>query len=370
MSGELASYAVKQSSSKSRLVNEKRHPYRGGFERDRDRIIHSSAFRRLEGKTQVFTPGLNDHYRTRLTHSIEVAQIGRTIARALKLNEDLTEAICLGHDLGHSPFGHLGESVLSEIMKGHGGFEHNRQTLRVVEFLEKPYADFAGLNLMYETRLGFAKHQSPYDSPACPTAKFNEKVCSLEGQIADVADRIAYNCHDLEDGLRARILTESQIKALEICNEAIEKSNVDMIDDIFVKRNRIAKTIINILVSDLLTTSSKAIKAAGIYGVDDVYRFGRSVIGISNASEGKLKRLEKFLYDNLYMHENIRDGIEKVSGWLGELFDRFVKTPELMPKYYQNFIDENGIHRSVCDYISGMTDRYCLNLLDVKSEYS
>ncbi|MCK5001334.1 MAG: dNTP triphosphohydrolase, partial [Anaerohalosphaera sp.] len=196
MNSPLAAYALTAEQSRGRQYPTPPHPYRSHFQRDRDRVIHSQAFRRLEGKTQVFTPSMNDNYRNRLTHSIEVAQIGRTIARTLNLNEDLTEAICLAHDIGHSPFGHAGEHVLNKLMASHDGFEHNIQAMRLVDLLEHPYPDFAGLNLMYETRLGLAKHSSPYDSPE-QIASFPQKHCSLEGQIADIADRIAYNCHDL-----------------------------------------------------------------------------------------------------------------------------------------------------------------------------
>jgi dGTPase len=198
MSEGLRSYAVTEEVSLGRRFAEEAHPYRSAFERDRDRVIHCSAFRRLEGKTQVFTPGLDDTYRTRLTHSIEVAQIGRTIAKVLGLNESLTEAICLAHDLGHAPFGHAGEAALNALMAEHGGFEHNAQSLRIVDLLEHPYPQFMGLNLMYETRLGLAIHRSRYDQPQ--NYGFAEANCTLEGQVADLADRIAYNCHDLDDG--------------------------------------------------------------------------------------------------------------------------------------------------------------------------
>ncbi len=212
----LNNYAVTEQNTNGRSFAEKPHPYRSDFERDRDRVIHSSAFRRLEGKTQVFTPGLDDYYRTRLTHSIEVAQIGRTIAKELRLNEALTEAICLAHDIGHSPFGHAGEKTLNTLMKPFGGFEHNNQAVRIIDLLEHPYPDFMGLNLMYETRLGLAKHHSPFDNPN--DSKFTEINCSLEGQIADIADRIAYNCHDLEDGMRAGLIRPEQLD-IEIVNK-------------------------------------------------------------------------------------------------------------------------------------------------------
>ncbi len=227
MPDTIRSYAVTEASSKGRAFAEARHQYRSDFERDRDRIIHCSAFRRLEGKTQVFTPGLDDYYRTRLTHTIEVAQIGRTIAKALGLNEALTEAICLAHDLGHPPFGHAGEAALNELMADYGGFEHNAQTLRIVTLLEHPYPAFMGLNLMYETRLGLAKHKSRYDVPQ--EGVFAEANGTLEGQISDLADRIAYNCHDLEDGMKARLLHSEQMQHIEIFSrgEAADRRRAD-----------------------------------------------------------------------------------------------------------------------------------------------
>ena len=218
VSNGLNPFAVTEKTSRGRPVPQKRHAYRSDFERERDRIIHCSAFRRLEGKSQVFTPGLDDYYRTRLTHSIEVAQIGRTIAMGLGLNESLTEAICLAHDLGHSPFGHAGEKVLDDLMSEFGGFEHNRQSLRIVDLLEHPYPNFMGLNLMYETRLGLARHRSPYDE--VQAGSFDEQNCSLEGQVANVADRIAYNCHDLEDGMRAGLISQEMLKDVKIFTEA------------------------------------------------------------------------------------------------------------------------------------------------------
>ncbi len=359
----MGGYAVTESCSKGRFYDEPQHSYRKPFERDRDRIIHSSAFRRLEGKTQVFTPSLNDHYRTRLTHSIEVAQIGRTIARALNLNEDLTEAICLAHDLGHSPFGHAGENILDEIMKDHNGFEHNRQSLRIVEIIEKPYPDYTGLNLMYETRLGLAKHHSPFDNPESDTTKFEEPVPSLEGQIADLADRIAYNCHDLEDGMRSRIINLDQVKEIRLCRNAIEKVRVDKIEDIFIKRIRIAKAVIDHLVSDLIATSKSIIDGNNIQTVEDVYKSENYLIAISSRADEDLKQLETFLMNNFYMSEKLLPASDLAKKCLTVLFYYFRQRPEKMPKYFQAFIDKAGLERAVCDYVSGMTDRYCMDLI-------
>jgi dGTPase len=353
--------AVTEKNSRGRTFPENSHPYRSDFERDRDRIIHCSAFRRLEGKAQVFTPGLDDYYRTRLTHSIEVAQIGRTIAKELNLNESLTEAICLAHDLGHSPFGHAGEKVLDELMAGSGGFEHNRQSLRIVDLLEHPYPGFMGLNLMYETRLGLARHESPYDKTQDKT--FIEKHCSLEGQIADIADRIAYNCHDLEDGMRARLISFEQLKSVKIFAEAQNRINADSIEDYTIRRTRTAKAIIDKLVGNCLKASKKTLTQENPTTLEEIYTADTNLIMLPPESDAELAELEKFLLQNFYLHESLLETAEKVKGWLGRLFERFCKEPELMPGYFQRFIPQQGLQRAVCDYIAGMTDRFCLKIL-------
>jgi len=375
MSGELAGYAVTEKESHGRQFAEKPHPYRSDFERDRDRIIHCSAFRRLEGKTQVFTPGLDDYYRTRLTHSIEVAQIGRTIAKALRLNESLTEAICLAHDLGHPPFGHAGEKALNDLMadpcfcrgklvpaQAGSGFEHNQQTLRIVDLLEHPYPDFFGLNLMYETRLGLAKHRSTYDKTKDET--FGEANCSLEGQVADIADRIAYNCHDLEDAMRAGLISSEQLKNIEIFTETESRINAKAIKDRAIRRTRTAKAIIDKLVGDCIDTSKKTMAQANIKTVDDVYGKTEDLIVLAPASDAELAELEKFLLENFYQHETLAETTRKVKNWLEQLFESLCQKPELMPAYFQRFIPEQGLQRTVCDYIAGMTDRFCLKMLD------
>jgi dGTPase len=363
MSEELSSYAVIGKNSRGRSFTERPHTYRSDFERDRDRVIHCSAFRRLEGKSQVFTPGLDDYYRTRLTHSIEVAQIGRTIAKELCLNEALTEAICLAHDLGHSPFGHAGEKTLNDLMSQFGGFEHNRQTLRIVDLLEHPYPDFMGLNLMYETRLGLAKHQTPYDKSQNST--FNELNCSLEGQVADLADRIAYNCHDLEDGLRAGLIKDEQVKTVEIVQLTQESINAAAISDWTIRWTRTAKAIIDKLVSDCLETSKKALKTTNTKNLSDIYNSKENLIVLSEKSESLLKELEDFLLQNFYLHQSLIQTTEKIQIWLEQLFGMLCKKPELMPGYFQRFIKQHGLQRAVCDYIAGMTDRYALKTLGI-----
>jgi dGTPase len=361
MMDALHSLAVSDQTSRGRKFSEKPHPYRSDFERDRDRIIHCSAFRRLEGKTQVFTPGLDDYYRTRLTHSIEVAQIGRTIAKTLGLNESLTEAICLAHDLGHAPFGHAGEKVLNDLMAEFGGFEHNRQTLRIVELLEHPYPDFMGLNLMYETRLGLARHTGPYDVPYDDV--FAERNCSLEGQVANIADRIAYNCHDLEDGMRARMIETAQLKSVEIFAQAQGRIKAEMLKDRTIRRTRTAKAIIDKLVSDCIVTSTRKISQTDTATVNDVYDTSENRIALSADSAEQLMQLETFLMQNLYRHPSLMQTAKNIKDWLRRLFQRLCKEPELMPGYFQRFIPEEGLQRTVCDYIAGMTDRFCLKML-------
>ena len=362
MPEEFSPYAVTEQTSRGRTYPEKPHPYRSDFERDRDRIIHCSAFRRLEGKTQVFTKGLDDYYRTRLTHSIEVAQIGRTIAKSLRLNESLTEAICLAHDLGHPPFGHAGEKILNELMTEFGGFEHNRQTLRTVDLLEHPYPDFPGLNLTYETRLGLAKHKGPHDNPKDET--FSEPNCTLEGQIADIADRIAYNCHDLEDGLRAALIKNGPLKDMEIFVDAQDQINAPRIKDQAVRGTRTAKAIIDNLVGNCISTSNKTIAASGIKTAIDTCRRSENLIVLSTEKTVKLAELEKFLFQNLYMHESLMQTAGKVKTWLEQLFEKLSAKPHLMPEYFRQLAEKNSLPRTICDYIAGMTDRFCLKMLE------
>lgn len=360
MNNNQAGYAVNENNTKGRCYPVAAAKYRDDFDRDRDRVIHSTAFRRLEGKTQVFTPGLNDHYRTRLTHTIEVSQIGRTIARYLGVNESLTEAICLAHDLGHSPFGHGGEKVLNRIMQPFGGFEHNAQSLRVVEIIEDPYPDFQGLNLLYETRLGLARHESTYDKTT--DGRFPEKVCSIEGQIASIADRIAYNCHDFEDGLRLSggfTIDSPGLWELDIVAAAARQIEADRIKNRYVRNIRIAKAIINSLVIDVIETSAANIKACGIKNLDDVYN-SPVVVKLSEKAEKELVSLEKYLLENMYKSEYLQAVSNKVRAWLGNIMNTLFANPQLMPQYYLGFAQTYGVERAVCDYVSGMTDRFAM----------
>lgn len=361
MTSPLAQYAVSETNSRGRTHSEPPHPYRGAFERDRDRVIHSAAFRRLEGKTQVFTPGLNDQYRTRMSHTIEVAQVGRTIARVLNLNEPLTEAICLAHDLGHAPFGHTGEHVLNELMADFGGFEHNLQTLRIVEMIECPYPSFRGLNLMFETRLGLIRHSSPYDAPADDSGW--PKRASLEGQIADIADRIAYNCHDLEDGLRSRLIDEKDLAELTMYQRAREQANIDDVTDYVIRRTRLAKSMLDILVRDAIETSQTNLASANIKTLEDVYQSDRPLIGVSEETDTALRTLEAFLMGRVYRHPNLEAADRQLRKGFISLFDQLRANPEKMPSYYQQMIPDQGIERTVCDYIAGMTDRYWMQMI-------
>lgn len=364
MHDELSPLAVTIERSAGRRFPTAPHPYRTDFDRDRDRIIHSLAFRRLEGKTQVFTPGINDSYRNRLTHSIEVAQIGRTIARALGLNESLTETICLAHDIGHSPFGHTGETVLGKLTADVGGFEHNRQALRIVDLIEHPYPGFQGLNLMYETRLGLAKHSSPYDKPS--GGEFAERQSSLEGQIADVADRIAYNCHDLEDGLQSKLISEDQLKRTDLFCQAREKIGAKDIQDYTLRRISTAKSIIDILVTDAIEASVAAIESSKVSSIQEVYDSANRLIVVSDKVDKDLKQLENFLLTNMYLHSSLLETAKQIDCWLTELFGKIIKKTEIMPPYFQKFIPSEGLERTVCDYIAGMTDRFCLSTLRKK----
>jgi dGTPase len=361
MTDFLQSFAVTELNSRGRRFKEPAHAYRAAFERDRDRIIHTSAFRRLEGKTQVFMPQTNDQYRTRLTHSIEVSQIGRTIAKSLGVNEALTEAICLAHDLGHSPFGHSGEAALDELMKNFGGFEHNAQTLRIVDLLERPYPAFVGLNLMYETRLGLAKHRTFYDKPK--VTDFTEKSGSLEGQIADLADGIAYNCHDLEDGLRAKLLNYEMIMNIELCAQAAQRCEADKISDNIIRNTRIAKTIIDMLVGDCIETSRGAIASEHLADLEQVLQTSDNFIALSDDAETGLTQLEDFLNKNMYENPKVLAVSSQAAGWLEKIFNKFKNDPKLMPKFYQNLVGEFGLERTICDYIAGMTDWYCLEMI-------
>lgn len=345
----LASYALKSGDSKGRVHSEREHDFRTAYQRDRDRIVHSTAFRRLEYKTQVFVNHEGDHYRTRLTHTIEMSQIARTIGRALKLNEDLIEAVALAHDLGHGPFGHAGQEALSELMKGHGGFEHNKQCLRIVEKLEESYATFLGLNLTFEVRHGLNK----YDKKRTP---------SLEAEVVDYADSIAYNGHDLDDGLRAGLIEVSQLEKIKLWQEIYRYIGRKAIKATPVVKTKIAiRLLINRMVGDLITQTSANIEKFQIHKPADFVKSKKEIVSFSKDLEPKVKEIKTFLTDNLYHHYRVVRMTEKGKRFIKELFELYVERPEQLPAQVGKRVKQDGVHRAVCDYIAGMTDRYTLD---------
>jgi dGTPase len=356
----LAPYAMKSRHSQGRRYPEKAHPYRTHFQRDRDRIIHSTAFRRLEYKTQVFVSHEGDHYRTRLTHTMEVAQIARSIARALRLNEDLAEAIALVHDLGHTPFGHAGEDTLSEIMKDHGGFEHNRQTLRVVDLLEEKYPEFPGLNLTYEVREGIMKHETSYDHPI-PEEFDPEKKATLECQLVNSADEIAYHCHDIDDGLASDILREEELNQITLwnrLNQELEKKYSDL--SAAQRRHQLVRMLINFEVSDLINETGRRIQRDQIKTLEDVRKAKENVTQFSGATRKLNSELRGFLFENMYRHYRMIRMADKAKRIITQLFGAYLEdSNQLPPAFRYRFKDEDKM-QLICDYIAGMTDRFAL----------
>jgi dGTPase len=355
----LASVAQKSGESRGRQHCEPSHAYRTEFQRDRARIIHSRAFRRLEYKTQVFLNGTGDHLRTRLTHSIEVASISRTIARALRLNEDLAEAIALGHDLGHAPFGHSGEEMLAECMRDHGGFDHNRQSVRVVELLETPYPDFPGLNLTFEVREGLRKHERPYKFPTPPGEEYDSP--SLEGQVADLADEITYYSHDLDDALDFEILTPARLEENEVWRNsycAVLARYTDTREPELHKL--IIRDIIDREVHDLVATSAESIAESGVKSTDDVRRQTAPLIRYSDELAEANRALRKFLYQNVYYHPLVAKVNRRACEMLRRVFEAYLADPDRLGEGATRRVEKEGLHRTVCDYIAGMTDRYVM----------
>jgi dGTPase len=354
---ELAPCAVKSSESRGREHAEEEHPYRTAFQRDRDRVVHSAAFRRLEYKTQVFVNHEGDYYRTRLTHTMEMAQIGRSIGRVLQLNEDLIEATALAHDLGHTPFGHSGEDALQKLMKDHGGFEHNRQSLRVVEKLEKRYPDFLGLNLSFEVREALEKHSTAYDEHPVRTEFDPDKSSVLESQVVDVADSIAYDTHDLDDGLTARILRGDQLMGVELWREADSRARSSCPDgNGRILMYQTVRALINLLVTDLVETTAGNI--SGLSSVDDVRNAGKETVCFGPEMKRKKDELEAFLFEHMYKHYRVARMARKARRFIEEMFAEYVQNRDQLPPEYQEWADVEGLERSVCDYIAGMTDRY------------
>lgn len=355
----LAPFAEKSGDSRGRKHSEPSHSYRTEFQRDRARIIHSRAFRRMEYKTQVFLNGTGDHLRTRLTHSIEVASISRTIARALRLNEDLAEAIALAHDLGHAPFGHSGEEMLAECMRDHSGFDHNRQSVRVVELLETSYPNFPGLNLTFEVREGLRKHQRPYEFPT--PREENYQCPSLEAQVADLADEITYYSHDLDDAVDFEILSAVQLAENEVWrrgHRAVSaRYSAAREPDL---HKLIIRNIIDNEVRDLVTMSAKSIAESGVQTADAVRRRAAPLIRYSDELAEANRALRKFLYQNVYYHPRVAEVNRRACEMLRRVFEVYLVDPDRLGDGATRRIEKEGLHRTVCDYVAGMTDRYLM----------
>jgi dGTPase len=355
----LAPCGMRSSRSRGRRYPEAEHPLRTRYQRDRDRVIHTSSFRRLEYKTQVFVNHEGDNYRTRLTHTLEAAQIGRTVARALGLNEELCECLVLGHDLGHTPFGHSGERVMDELMRSHGGFEHNRQTLRILELLEVRYPDFPGLNLTWEVREGIIKHKPESDGDA-PEEYAPGQSPTLEAQLVDFVDEIAYNNHDIDDGLTSGMISVEQIRAVSLFREAHDAVVQSGITDPNVLRHQVVRRIINRCTQDLLETTVAGIAAAGAASVEDVRRLPR-LVSYSPEMASLVRELKEFLLANLYRHYRVARMGDKAGRILRDLFVCFTSDADQLPPRYRARVEGEDLHRVVCDYIAGMTDRFALD---------
>ena len=374
----MAIYACDPQHARGRRVPEEESAFRSCFQRDRDRIIHSSAFRRLKHKTQVFVEHEGDFFRTRLTHSIEVAQVARTMSNALGLNTDLTEAVALAHDLGHTPFGHTGEDALHELMAPYGGFDHNAQALHIVSSLERHYAEFNGLNLTWDTLEGIAKHNGPLlplaDGEALPVtlAEYNARHdlelhthASGEAQVAALSDDIAYNNHDLQDGLRAGLFTEAEIAELALIGPAY--AEVDRLYpglDAYRRRHEALRRVFGYMVSDVIDTSRARLEAAAPDGPQAIRDLGRPVIAFSDDMWEQLKEIRSFLFRRMYRAPSVMEIRTKVTQVVYDLFPLFMANPSLLPERWHAEIaaaeDETALARLVCDYIAGMTDRYAL----------
>jgi dGTPase len=361
----LAGYAVQVEQSRGRRFSEPPHPYRNDFQRDRDRIIHARAFRRLEDKTQVFTRRYSDHFRNRLTHTIEVAQITRTVAGALALNVDLAEALALVHDLGHPPFGHAGEKALDTAMREHGlFFDHNLHALRIVEDFEQRYAAFRGLNLTFEVREGIIKHSRDYDAAKYPELEeyLLDQRPPLEAQLIDLTDEIGYNTADLDDGYEAHLLTLEQIRGgvpvFERFFREVEQSYPEAADKL--KFNEALKRVFNRLAGDLITNTQTRIKRAGIETLYDVRLQKDRLTAFSTEVEAERRQIKEFLYENLYYSPSLAGEKDDAERIVRELFAFWMENPSALPPYYREKAGRESLPRVVCDYIAGMTDHFII----------
>lgn len=353
----LAPYGMRSQDSKGRVHPENEPEYRTAFQRDRDRILHTTAFRRLEYKTQVFINHEGDYYRTRLTHTLEVSQIGRTIARALGANEDLVEAICLAHDLGHPPYGHSGELSLARLMREHGGFDHNKQSLRIVTLLENRYPDFQGLNLTWEVREGIVKHESEYDK--ADASEYNPDLHGdLEAQITNAADELAYTAHDLDDGLRSGMITTDMLAGITLWEILVESTGWlgNVLDDL--SRHRLIRRLIGLEVTDIVYATHQRLRESNVKTVQDLQRLPYNVIVYSEDMHRRNRQLKDFLYNNLYRHYRVVRMAEKAERIIGDLFNAYNKESAMLPDHIQPMIEDRGLERTICDYIAGMTDRF------------
>lgn len=355
----LAPYATHARDSKGRLHPDSEPDYRTAFQRDRDRIIHTTAFRRLEYKTQVFINYEGDYYRTRLTHTLEVAQTGRTIARALGANEDLVEAISLAHDLGHPPFGHSGETTLNQMMKDHGGFNHNRHSFRIVTEIEERYPTFPGLNLSWEVLEGMVKHETAYD--ISDASDFNPELRgSLEAQITNVADELAYTAHDLDDGLRSGMIEPAMLSGMALWEMITEGLGLEWrsLDDL--SRHEIIRELIGIDITAMVRSTHQRIEASGVKSLLELQSLPYNVIGFDDDMRKKNDELKAFLYQNMYSQYRVVRMQKKAERVLSELFKAYAAEPTMLPKHFQDLIEIKGLERTVCDYLAGMTDRFAV----------
>lgn len=355
----MAPYAIRSGQSRGRVHPETEHPYRTAFQRDRDRIVHTTAFRRLEYKTQVFVNYEGDYYRTRLTHSIETAQVARTMARVLGLNEDLSEAISLAHDLGHTPFGHSGETALNALMKDYGGFNHTVQSLRIVESLERRYPQFSGLNLTWEVREGIAKHATDYDLTDALEYEPETKA-SLEAQLVNVADEIAYTTHDLDDGLRSGLLQVDDLREIELWRRGRSSLGIDVGDVSEMARRRTVRHLINELVTDVINTIDRQLREQYINTAADVRAASSNLACFSPEMAQHNRQLKDLLLERLYRHYRVIRMQVKAQRLIRRLFRAYLDEPRQLPPEIQSRVAEGPAERVVCDYVAGMTDRFAI----------
>jgi len=355
----LAPFAAFADASRGRVHDERESPYRTAFQKDRDRVIHTSAFRRLEYKTQVFVNYAGDYYRTRLTHTLEVVQVARSIARALGVNEDLAETIALAHDLGHPPFGHAGERTLNRLAEGIGGFDHNQQSLRIVTEIERRYPSFPGLNLSWETLEGIMKHETEYDVPD-PSWGPDERP-GVEAQVVNVADEIAYNAHDLDDGLRSGHLDVREVARVPLIGRLLERLGID--PNGFGTRDRyvLVRELLGLVIDEVIDHTAARIRAAGLHTIDDVRRHPVTVVGPGPDLTSELAALKRFLYERFYFHHRLIRMTRKADHILERIFLAYCTTPEMLSPEVRSQAETLGRERAVVDYLAGMTDRFAID---------